>query len=131
MTGGGNSAEDVDAGFRKLRNRDNQWLIDRAAQKTETFTGILGINTQDHAVQESMGRIVDRSREHLGPADKAVIAARQLLLKAIETVEDGGDPRGTGTSYYRLRAIERILPPDTDWWQAMRDELDPELAPVG
>jgi phthalate 4,5-dioxygenase oxygenase subunit len=128
MTGGGNSADDVDQKFRKLRNRDNHWLIDRAAQKTETFTGILGINTQDHAVQESMGRMVDRSKEHLGPADKAVIAARQLLLKAVETVEDGGDPRGTGTSYYRLRAIERILPAGTDWWQAMRDELDPQFA---
>ena len=37
------------------------------------------INAQDRAVQESMGVIVDRSREHLGPADRAIIAARRLL----------------------------------------------------
>jgi phenylpropionate dioxygenase-like ring-hydroxylating dioxygenase large terminal subunit len=131
--GGGNSAEDVDPSNnnRKLRNRENNWLIDRSAQKSETFTGILGINTQDHAVQESMGPIVDRSREHLGPADKAVIAARQLLLKAIQVVEDGGDPRGANASYYRLRAIERILPPDEQWWPAMREEFDPEAVMAG
>jgi hypothetical protein len=35
-------------------NRDNGWLIDREAQKTDTFTGIDGINAQDVAIQESM-----------------------------------------------------------------------------
>jgi len=33
----------------------NNWLIDRQIQKTETFTGIEGINTQDRAVQEEHG----------------------------------------------------------------------------
>ena len=47
--------------------------------QTESYTGIDGINQQDRALQESMGRIVDRSREHLGPADKAIIQARKLL----------------------------------------------------
>ena len=61
-------------------------MIDRQMQKTETFTGIDGINQQDRAVQESMGRIVDRTRENLGPADRAVVATRKLLLEAIDTV---------------------------------------------
>ena len=50
-------------------------------QKTESYTGIDGINVQDRAIQESMGRIVDRSKEHLGPADKAIIQARKLLRR--------------------------------------------------
>jgi phenylpropionate dioxygenase-like ring-hydroxylating dioxygenase large terminal subunit len=109
--------------FRKRRNQTNDWLIDRQVQKTETFTGIDGINTQDHAVQESMGPIVDRSREHLGPADKAIIAARRVLRAAVRTVQDGGDPPGVGPSYYGLRAIEQVLPRAADW----RAELQPQL----
>ena len=50
----------------RRRNRENNYLLDREVQKTETFTGIDGINTQDRAMQESMGRIVDRSRSTSG-----------------------------------------------------------------
>ncbi|MBV8083581.1 MAG: aromatic ring-hydroxylating dioxygenase subunit alpha [Chloroflexi bacterium] len=114
----GRAPSDQLPNFRKKQNRDNDWLIDRQAQKTDTFTVIAGINTQDHAVQESMGPIVDRSKEHLGPADKAIITTRQLLLKAIKTVQDGGDPPGLADSYYGLRAQERVFPRDADWRRA-------------
>ena len=52
--------------FTKIRNKEAAWLIDRKIQKTETFTGIDGFTLQDHAIQESMGPIVDRTEEHLG-----------------------------------------------------------------
>jgi len=84
-------------------------------QKTETFTGIDGINVQDRAVQESMGPIVDRTREHLGPADRAVIQARRLLLQATRTVEAGGMPGGVAPTYYGLRPAEAVIPEGTDW----------------
>ena len=101
---------DVDqATFRSKRSRENNYLIDRQAQKTVNFTGIEGINTQDRAVQESMGRIVDRSKEHLGPADKAIIQARRLLLDAVKTVQAGGTPRGVDATYYTLRAAEGVI----------------------
>jgi phenylpropionate dioxygenase-like ring-hydroxylating dioxygenase large terminal subunit len=112
----GNGPGDVDqATFRSRRNRANNYLLDRQVQKHETFTGIDGINVQDRAVQESMGPIVDRSKEHLGPADRAVIQARRLLLEAVRTVQDGGTPRGVGPSYYPLYAAEAIIPRTTDW----------------
>ena len=76
----GNGPYDVDqTTFRSIRNRQNNYLLDRQAQRTETFTGIDGINTQDRGIQESMGPVVDRSREHLGPADRAVIQAMVSL----------------------------------------------------
>ncbi len=84
-------------------------------QKTETFTGIDGINAQDRAVQESMGPIVDRTREHLGPADRAVIQARRLLLQATRTVEAGGTPPGVEPTYYTLHPAEAVVPAGTDW----------------
>ncbi len=112
----GNGPGDVDqTTFRSRRNRQNSYLLDREVQRTETFTGIDGINLQDRAVQESMGPIVDRSKEHLGPADKAVIQARRLLLDAVRTVRDGGTPRGIAASYYKLAAAEGVLPRTADW----------------
>jgi phthalate 4,5-dioxygenase len=115
----GNGPLDVDqTTFRSIRNRRNNYLLDRQVQKTETFTGIDGINTQDRAVQESMGAIVDRSREHLGPADRAVIQARRLLLEAVKVVADGGTPRGLAPTYATIAAAEAVLPRDADWREA-------------
>src|SRR5207247_8786356 len=94
----GSAPEELAADFRKLRNRDNDWLIDRQVQKTETYTGIEGITTQDHAIQESMGPILDRSRERLGSTDHAIGPARRLLLQAAQTVREGGDPAGMRAS---------------------------------
>ena len=112
----GNGPFDVDqTTFRSRRNRENNYLLDRRVQRTESFTGIDGVNVQDRAVQESMGSIVDRSLEHLGPADRAVIQARRLLLQAIKTVEAGGTPPGVEPTYYTLRPAEAVVPRDTDW----------------
>jgi phthalate 4,5-dioxygenase oxygenase subunit len=108
--------------FRSKANRSNDYLLDRTVQRTESFSGIDGINAQDRALQESMGRIVDRSKEHLGPADKAIIQARKLLRQAVKMTESGGVPDGTGTSYYGLRAHEGVLPRSADW----RRDLTPE-----
>jgi phthalate 4,5-dioxygenase oxygenase subunit len=121
----GNGPSHVDqTTFRSFANRENDYLLDRQVQKYETFTGIDGINTQDRALQETMGRIVDRSKEHLGPADRAIIQTRRLLLRAVKTVQEGGEPPGLQPSYYTIRAVERELPGDADW----RELLLPQLA---
>jgi len=120
----GNGPLDVNqTTFRSKRNRENNYLLDRQVQKTENYTGIDGVNTQDRAVQESMGRIVDRSKEHLGPADKAIIQARRLLLEAVKTVQEGGTPRGVNTTYYTLRAAEGVLPREADWHELLMPEM--------
>jgi hypothetical protein len=126
--GNGNGPDHVDqVTFRSIRNARNNWGINRQVQKTETFSGIEGVNTQDRAVQESMGPIVDRSEEYLGPADKAIIAMRRLLLQAVRTVQTGGDPPAVDDSYYRLRAVERMIAEGVDW----RDEMLRAMYPLG
>ncbi len=97
-------------------------------QRTETFSGVNGINQQDRAVQESMGPIVDRTRENLGPADRAVVATRRLLLEACDAVERGGDPRGTGSSFHELRAAEAVLGGNIDWRAALLPVMYPQSA---
>jgi len=81
-------------------------------------------------VQESMGPIVDRSQEHLGPADRAIITTRRLLLQAIRAVREGGDPPGVDTSYYHARAIEKIFPRTSTWREAMLSEMYSDERPL-
>jgi phthalate 4,5-dioxygenase oxygenase subunit len=114
---------DINNNFRSLRNVRNKYQIDRQVQKTQTFSGISGTNTQDRAIQESMGAIADRTLERLGTTDRAIITARRLLLKAVKTVEDGGDPPGIAPSYYRLRAGERVIPKGANWFEEMKGWL--------
>ena len=128
--GNGPQFIDYENGFRSHLNKRNNWGIDREVQRHETFTGIEGVNQQDRAVQEAMGPIVDRSKELLSQTDKAVVAARRLLLTAVKTVEDGGSPPGADTSYYDIRAIERVLPPDTQWLEALKDQMYPTGSPI-
>jgi len=114
---------DVENNFRSVRNMDNLFMIDRELQRNETFTGITGLNTQDRAVQESMGKIVDRSLEKLGHTDQAIVNARNLLLEAIETVQAGGDPPGVAPTYYQLRAHEMAIPKEDHWFEAIEPFL--------
>jgi phenylpropionate dioxygenase-like ring-hydroxylating dioxygenase large terminal subunit len=109
-----------------IRHRlwENDWLIDRAMQRTRTFTGIEGINNQDLAVQESMGRIVNRSREHLGSTDMAVIACRQIMLDAVKNVAEGIDPPGVNpTSYRGVRPADIVIPKAVRWQEVAEGEL--------
>jgi hypothetical protein len=64
-------------------------------------------NDQDRAIQESMGPIYDRRKEHLGTADGAVIAARRNLLKLAREVEQGIEPwLATHPEPYRVRSMD-------------------------
>jgi phenylpropionate dioxygenase-like ring-hydroxylating dioxygenase large terminal subunit len=121
----GRGPGDVLPGYRPRRNPSNDYLIDREVQRTRTFTGIEGINTQDFAVQEGMQKPwTDRTRERLGTADVAIIAARRLLLEATRDVARGKPPRGSDPAAYRgVRACERIIPKEVDWREALREDL--------
>jgi hypothetical protein len=125
LAGSGNEfGADIDLHtFRSHRNRENRYKIDREMQRTQNFSGIVGTNTQDRAVQESMGAIPDRSLERLGTTDRAIITSRQMLLQAVKTVAAGGDPPGVAPTYYKLRALEHVLPPGANWFEAMQPRL--------
>ena len=121
----GRGTDDLIPGtFRLKRNQSNDYLIDREMQKNQNFTGIVGVNTQDFALQEGMGPICDRSKEFLGTSDKAVVAMRRLLLEGIETAEKGGIPRGVDSeSYRKVRPHDRMVPSGRRWEEAFKEEL--------
>jgi phthalate 4,5-dioxygenase len=80
--------------YRLTRNAGNRFQQDRASMKTQTFTG-MGINFQAHDAfaTESQGPVQDRTNEHPVSSDKAIIAARKLLLNAIKDVREGRQPQ--------------------------------------
>jgi phthalate 4,5-dioxygenase oxygenase subunit len=121
----GRGPDDVLPGYKLKRNPSNDFLIDREVQRTKTFTGISGINTQDMALQECMEKpFCDRTKERLGTADLAIIAARQLLLKAAKDVEIGKKPLGVDPSTYRnARACDRFVPHGEEWRVALREPM--------
>jgi phthalate 4,5-dioxygenase len=120
----GRGKEDLLPGYKLKANKSNDYFLDRDVQKTQTYTGIPGVNTQDYALQEGMGRIVDRTREHLGTSDRAIIAARQLLLEAIDEVAAGRRPRGAHPESYRTaRPYDDYLTRGEDWRIAFASEL--------
>lgn len=120
----GRGKEDLLPDYKLKANADNDYFIDREVQRTRTYTGIPGVNTQDYALQEGMGPICDRTREHLGTSDAAIIAARQLLLEGIDAVACGEAPRGLDPAAYReVRPYDAYLAVDGDWRTAFASEL--------
>jgi phthalate 4,5-dioxygenase len=109
-----------------VANRENDYLIDRAMQRTVNFTGIWGVNDQDRSIQEGMGPLVDRSREHLGTADLAAIAARRLLIDMARRLCAGIEPEiAAQPDLYRFRAIDVVSP--IDEFDALLARHDSEL----
>ena len=79
--------------YRSRRNRTNDYGFDPDEQATDTYTGMgADINVHDQWAVESMGKIQDRTREHLGSSDKAIIAYRKLLRQEIEKAAGGIRP---------------------------------------
>ncbi|WP_232699287.1 Rieske 2Fe-2S domain-containing protein [Brevibacillus daliensis] len=82
----------LDKDLRKLRNLSNSYEQDRSLMIDGNFSGIRGIANQDHAATETMGPIVDRSKEHLGTSDMPIIQMRRMLLNAVADLQEGIEP---------------------------------------
>jgi hypothetical protein len=83
---------EVDDNYVPLRNKANDYLIDRKLQKTRSYTGIKGVSEQDAAVQDSQGPIADRTREHLGPTDLGIMHFRKVVMDAARALQQGSAP---------------------------------------
>ena len=107
----------LENGYSKVRNAGNKHLQTQERIKNGNFSGIEGIVTQDHAVNESQGAITSRELEHLGTSDVAVIAMRQMLLDAARGFQEGQDPPGLDPSIQHdtIRSETFMVPDGADW----------------
>jgi phenylpropionate dioxygenase-like ring-hydroxylating dioxygenase large terminal subunit len=108
----------LDKNFRPARNLGNKHLQSREAMQSSNFSGIEGVKNQDYAIVETMGPIVDRTKEHLGASDRAVSAARRILLTAVRGFQEGQDPPGLDPSIPVDRVLgEDVTRPTSQPWQ--------------
>jgi len=98
----GDELADVSGYFPAALDRDNlispdacaanAWSQDRAAMARGHYSGLTtSVLHEDVAVQESMGPIVDRSREQLCGTDLAIVRMRQFLLDQLKR-QDAAEP---------------------------------------
>jgi phthalate 4,5-dioxygenase oxygenase subunit len=109
---------DVDAEYRRIRTRANNYLQDRKAMKLGDFSGIYGVPNQDIAMWETMGAIADRTQEVLGKTDLAVAQFRNLMVEAARAERDGGsvtERLHSSIPITDIRSFEGVVAKTVDW----------------
>jgi phthalate 4,5-dioxygenase oxygenase subunit len=108
-----------------LANASNDYLMDRNAQKMGlTYSGIDGIAIQDGSLQESMGPIVDRTKENLVGCDNGIIMARHKLMKAAEALRKNGTiPPGVDVEHQKIRQAALLLKRDVPYKDGAKEAL--------
>ncbi|HUB94767.1 MAG TPA: Rieske 2Fe-2S domain-containing protein [Stellaceae bacterium] len=112
--------------YRMVENLDNDHMIDREEQRSVSFTGIDGIHTQDQAVTESMGGMVDHSLENLAPSDIAIARNRRMLMNTAKSFQSGIRPPSADNPrvYADVRGGFYTTEKDGDWLSLHKDEVD-------
>jgi nitrite reductase/ring-hydroxylating ferredoxin subunit len=109
---------------RTAANRENDYLMDWDVHRTRMYCGIPGFGVQDQAVQESQGpgAIVDRSLEHLGTSDTAIIHIRKRLMMAARALRDHGTPAPgvDRPKSFCVRSASAVLPAGAAWLEAVK-----------
>lgn len=111
--------------FRPLQNKDNDYLMDREAQRSgETYSGVWGIAMQDASLQESMGPIVDRTKENLVSTDNGIIMARHRLKRAVTALmKSGTTPPGIDPDHQKVRSVAAVLPKEAPFADSCKEDL--------
>ncbi len=122
--GHGVHSENIPGTYRPVANKDNDYLMDREAQRrNEQYSGVKGIAIQDASLQESMGPIVDRAKERLVATDAGIIKARQKLRTAVLALDqDGVVPPGVDPEHHRVRSVSVVLPSHVAFMDATAED---------
>jgi len=131
--GAGIHVKYVPGTFIPLANKRNDYLMDRAGQKSgATYSGVDGIAMQDASLQESMGPIQDRTREHLCSTDNGIIMTRRGLLKAAKANREGKPIPGLSAASQKVRSCSIELPHAVHYTEGAKHGLfaPPDTDPV-
>lgn len=117
--------------YAPLKNKRNNYGFDPAEQATETYTGMgLDINVHDQWAVESPGAIFDRTREHLGKTDVAIIKYRRMMRAAIASLKEGNTdalPMLNGVEPAQVMGpISNDTISDKDAWHGASEASDQE-----
>ena len=107
--------------YRLIRNEGNRFMQDRQSMRTKTYAGMgTGFQAHDAFATASQGAIQDRTGEHLVSSDKAIVAARKLLEKAIKDIQEGREPphivrEPSKNRFPHLLVLSDMIPNASDW----------------
>jgi phenylpropionate dioxygenase-like ring-hydroxylating dioxygenase large terminal subunit len=111
--------------YAPIKNRHNNYGFNPQEQRDSTYTGMgLDINVHDQWAVESPGRIADRTKEHLGATDVAIIKYRRMLRAAIKNLKEGNTealPMMRGTEHIYGPVSNDTIGNRRQWQQASRD----------
>ena len=99
---------------------------DRAARKGGHWSGLTkNFVYEDFIIEESMGPIVDRTKEYLGSSDVVITRTRRMFFNALKEHAEGKLPFGLDqdVDYRRIRALAIRFPGNMDWKDI--DLIDP------
>ena len=120
--------------FRTALNKSNDYMIDREAQATRSYSGISSVPIQDQAMVEGMGDIVDRTQEHLAPSDRMVTLTRRRLIRAARAFsEEGIAPPALDNARvcHGARGGSFVAPSSMSWLEAYASQVRTALNPTG
>jgi phthalate 4,5-dioxygenase oxygenase subunit len=126
LRGGVLFPEMIPGTFFAKETMENDYLVDREMQSTQTFSGIKSILAQDLAVTQDQGGgwIADRSREYLVSSDRAIILMRKRLLGAAKALQEGIEPpEARNAKAYCVRPGDFMLPRDVAVTEGGKDVL--------
>jgi phenylpropionate dioxygenase-like ring-hydroxylating dioxygenase large terminal subunit len=125
LAGQGIHSKNIPGTFKTVQNKENDYLMDRDAQKRgDTYSGIAGFAMQDGSLQESMGPIIDRSRENLVATDYGIVMTRNRLRRAATDLRDKGTlPPGRDVKHMKVRSIAVILDPELNYAEACQEDM--------
>lgn len=81
----------------------------------DSWTGLRGVEVEDAAIALSQGPLYDRSKEHLVPADQAVMRVRRVLLESVRRVMDNKPPLAVGVDLRGVAACDAQLADGAPW----------------
>ena len=110
--------------WRPKGSRENDYFWSRELQRTKFYSGFPEFWAQDAAMQEGMGPIYDRGKEHLGTSDLGIIRVRQRLLQAAKALRDQRitPPAADQPELYQVRGAAVLLPSDAAWFEATGEQ---------
>ncbi|MQG77081.1 MAG: Rieske 2Fe-2S domain-containing protein [SAR202 cluster bacterium] len=112
-TGGGNHPELNEGTYKRKRNKENDYLIERKTSGANPLATISNEFELALVLEESMGAIVDRTKEQLDPNDIAIMETRRMLMKSAIDLREGTEPAAAHNgAAYNVRASSPTLKRD-------------------
>jgi len=94
----------------------------------DSWTGLRGVEVEDATIALSQGPLYDRSKEHLVPADQAVMRVRRVMLDSVKRLGENKPPIGVGVDLRRVVALDADIAEGAAWQDLVPSNRDTAVA---